>query len=248
MNFLDEMIDENLAPKYIEQGSEQWDAIRIGRFTASEIHRLMDGAKREMTAEELKARPKKGVGSSAKQTVDHSKLSDTAMTYVNEKAAEVLTARLRPSSYAFPLVYGKDTEPLAVEHFCSVSGLEHTPVGFFPYTDHAGGSPDGLLSDDSIIEIKCPFDSANQINYMMLTDHYDLRRNYKECYWQCQANLLFTGKKVCHFVTFDPRMVNDKHKMTWIQVPAVSSDHELIIQKIAMAVEEKLKLLKTLSV
>lgn len=247
MSFLDDLLDESKAHTWIQQGTEEWDRVRLGRFTSSEMSRLMEPSRRDMTEDELKARPKSGKGSKTTQIADYGRLSDGGMTYVYEKVAEIMTGQARQQGYAFPLVYGKETEPLAADFFHEKNGVELEECGFFTYTDHAGGSPDRLVGDDAIMEIKCPADSVNMLGYLMLTDHYDVRRDYFQYWVQCQSNMLFTGRKLCHFVAFDPRMIDDRHKMAHIQLPADEEFQNLIIQQIELAVKEKLSLLKTLS-
>jgi len=246
MSFLDDIIDEKTAHKWIEQGTEEWDRIRIGRFTASEIHRLMEPAKREMTPEELKARPKSGPGSSAKLTYDYTTLSDAALTYINEKVAEVLTGQAKNQGYAFPIVWGKEHEDEAAEFFTKITGLETEKVGFFPYTDHAGGSPDRFV-EGAIMEIKCPYDSVNQIAYLLLTDQWDVKRNYFPYWSQCQCNMMFTERELCYFVTYDPRMKEDKHKMVTIEIKADKEYHDLVRGQIVKATQEKLILINLLT-
>lgn len=246
-NFLDDLLDERTSDSWIDQDSAEWDQVRLGRFTASELHRLMEPAKREMTPEELKKRPPKGTpGASAKLISDHSKLSDAALTYINEKVAEVLTGQAKQQGYAFPLIWGLDHEDEAVEYFSKVTGLETERVGFFKYTDHAGGSPDRFVSDESILEVKCPHDSVNQVKYLMLTDQFDVRRMHFDYWVQCQANMLFTDRNLCHFCTFDPRMKDDKHKLTHIEIKADPEFHDLIRQKIVQATKEKLHIISLL--
>lgn len=247
MDFLDELIDEKLSNKWIEQGTMEWDQVRIGRFTASELHRLMEPAKREMTEAELKARPKSGKGSSVKYAYDYEKLSDTALTYVNEKVAEVLTGQAKSQGYAFPLVWGTEHEDEAAEHFATKTGFTIEKVGFFTYTNHAGGSPDRFVNDNAILEIKCPYESVNQVKYLMLTDQYDVRREYFPYWVQCQANMLFTERDLCYFCTWDPRMKDDKHKLTMIEIKADAEYHDLIRKQIERAVKEKLSLLELLT-
>lgn len=246
MEFLDELIDDKLGNKWIEQGTPEWDKVRIGRFTASEMSRLMEPAKREMTEAELKARPKSGKGSSAKLVYDYSSLSDAALTYINEKVAEVLTGQNKSQGYAFPLVWGAEHEEEAAEAFKIQTGYDVEKVGFFTYTDHAGGSPDRFVNENAIMEIKCPYESVNQIKYLMLTDQYDVRRMHFDYWVQCQANMLFTDRNLCHFCTWDPRMKNDKHKLTHIEIKADTEFHDLIRQKIVQATTEKLKLIQLL--
>lgn len=247
-NFLDDLLDERTANNWIAQNTEEWEKIRIGRFTASEIYRLMEPAKREMTPEELKKRPPKGTpGASAKLIYDYSKLSEAAMTYVFEKVTEVLTGQAKSSGYAFPVVWGIEHEEEAVEFFENKTGYECEKAGFFCYTTEAGGSPDRLIGDKEIVEAKCPYDSKNQVDYLMLTDQYDVRRNYFHIWAQCQANLLFTERDLCHLITFDPRMKSEKHKLQHIKIKTDIEFHNLIRQQITKAVEEKIKLLSLLS-
>lgn len=245
-SFLDDLLDEKTATKWIEQGTPEWDQIRIGRFTASEIYRLMEPAKREMTEAELKARPKSGKGSSAKLVNDYSSLSDAALTYINEKVAEALTGQNKSQGYAFPLVWGAEHEEEAAEAFAIRTGFTVEKVGFFTYTDHAGGSPDRFVNENDILEIKCPYESVNQIKYLMLTDQYDVRREYFAYWVQCQANMLFTERSLCHFCTWDPRMKEEKHKLTHIEIKADAEFHDLIRQKIVQATKEKLQLIQLL--
>lgn len=247
-NFFEDLLDADKAQKHIEQGSEEWEAIRCGRFTASDIFKLMEPGKREMTAEEKAARPKKGVGSSVTTAPDHDKLTEGALTYVRQKVAETLTGRLKPSAYAYPLVYGKEMEQEAAEYFQEMSGLEVTPIGFCPFTDHAGGSPDrDIPEDDSFLELKCPYQSENHINYLMLTDHFDLKRMHPDYYWQIQSNILFTGRSKAWFAAYDPRFIEKKLRMQRIEIPKVEADQKLIIKKIELAIKEKLSLIKTLT-
>ncbi len=249
MSWLDDLIEGNYSPRNIEQGSEQWENIRAGRFTSSEIHRIMEFGYRPMTESELKARPKTGKGSKITRVPDPSQMSKDGMTYITQKVAEVLTGQPKKAAYAYPLVYGKETEPEAVEYFENLTGYKCEEIGFQTWGDHAGGSPDRFIVNlKEGLEIKCPFQSENQIGYLMLTDHYDLKRMYPEYYWQCVSLMLFTSLEAWNFCTYDPRMIDDKHKMTRIRIEAkkVDEDMNLINTAIASAVKEKLSLLETL--
>jgi hypothetical protein len=245
---LDQFLDASYKPKYTAQGSDEWEKLRVGRFTSSEWYRLMECGTRPMTEQELKARPKSGKGSKTTLVPDPSKMSDKGLRYIREKVWETMTGKPKHSPYAFALAYGEETEPDAVEHFERVTGIETYKVGFQPWTDHAGGSPDRLIGEDEGLEVKCPV-SDEQVDYLLLTDHYDLKRNYPEYYWQCVSLMLFTDRKRWHFITFDPRMKEEKHKMAHIIIERerVSEDLELIPVVLTGAVEEKLKLIKAIS-
>ena len=238
-------LDDELAAAS-EQGSRNWFDVRIGRFTSSEMHRLIKSGTRLMTADELKNRPKSGPGSSAKLTEDPSKFSDDGETYIYQKVAETLTGEIRVSGYSNATAHGEDMEPLAAEYFIQKTGYSHEIVAFVPVGEHAGGSPDRYVNGDEILEIKCPYDPTNQVKYLMLTDQWDLKRQYPEHYWQCMSNLLFTGKKLCHFVTYDHRFTEEKYKLSWIKITPHPGDMDIISVKLAAAVRLKLEILKSL--
>lgn len=89
--------------------------------------------------------------------------------------------------------YGTTHEPLALADYV----LEYRQVdkcGFFEYQDWLGASPDGLMDDDSIIEIKCPYGLRNDIecNFKSIDDqpHY---------FAQIQIQLLCTNRTRCAF-------------------------------------------------
>lgn len=249
MSFLDEIINPETATRHIMQGTAEWDEVRLTRFTSSEFYKLMECGKREMTKEELAARPKKGKGSKTTMVPDPSKMGDKGLKYIRQKVWETLSGVGLPSAYAFPLVHGKTTEPLAVIAFENKFQVETYEVGFQTFTDHAGGSPDRLIGDDAGLEIKCP-SSDEQIDYLLLTDHYDLKRNYPEYYWQCVSLMLFTNRRTWHFCTYDGRMKEEKHQLTHIQIEwdKVEEDIDAVTKALESAVEEKLKLIKLLSV
>jgi hypothetical protein len=247
MGFLDDLIDEKSSHLCIDQGTPEWFQMRLGRFTSSEMHKLMKPGKRTMTAAELAARPKKGKGSSTTQIDDFSIMSDTAQTYIDEKVAEVLTGEVADDVYAFAKEYGKEMEPLAAEYFTEITGYEVEPAPFIPFGDHAGGSPDRFLTTiDAGLEIKCPLKSVKQVKYLKLTDQYDLLAHFPEFYWQCQSNLLFTGKAKWYFATFCPKMKVAKHKLQIIEVFPVTEHYDMLTQAICGAVKEKLQILNLL--
>lgn len=247
MDFLDNLLDERTAQTWIDQNTPEWHQVRLGRFTSSEMYRLMIPGKREMSQAEKDARPKSGKGSSTNFVDDYGQLAEASLTYVNEKVAEVLTGAAKTQGYAFPLVWGAEHEDEAVAYFTERTGMETEVCGFFTYTDHAGGSPDRLVGDNAILEAKCPSDSSNMIDYLLLTDQWDVKRNYMGYWIQCQANMLFTERDLCHFICFDPRMIDPKHKLAHIEIRADKEYHELIRKQVTAGVKEKLQMIQRLS-
>lgn len=65
-------------------------------------------------------------------------------------------------------------------------------------TDIFLGSPDGLVGDDGIVELKCP-KATTHMQY--LTKHKDLSKEY---WLQTQGYLFLTGREWCDLISFNP--------------------------------------------
>ena len=174
----------------MEQRTTEWFLARKGKFTASEIYNLLTISKKKGEA-----------------------FGDTAISYIKEKAAEYLmpddvfieTQDLNFSNMATR--WGEQYEAEACEVYTLLTGNEVEETGFIPYSTHSGGSPDGLVTDGrGLIEIKCPFNSSKHIEFMLMKTPSDLLSASKQYYWQCMANLLFTGREYIDFISYDPRM------------------------------------------
>ena len=171
------------------KSEDKWLEARGTRFTASEIHKLM-GASRS-----------------------GSPLSKTAESYIYEKAAEILTGE-RKMAFGAALDWGKEQEPNAFHTFSKVDFNEWTYYGgenyvFIPYLESSGYSPDGL-SSDAILEIKCPFNSGIHLKNFNIYDAGTLKEIHPEYYWQMQLGMLATNLEKGYFVSYDPRMPQQK--------------------------------------
>lgn len=95
--------------------------------------------------------------------------------------------------------YGTRMEIHAKLHFEKVTGLIADPVGFVTYSDWLGASPDGLIGDTAVLEIKCPFKFRKDPNpvFVSLLDqpHY---------YAQVQIEMLATDRNMAYFVQYAP--------------------------------------------
>lgn len=89
--------------------------------------------------------------------------------------------------------YGHENEATARMTFELTTGLSVVDTGFHEYEDWAGASPDGLIGDDAVLEIKCPFKGIKK----SLADqpHY---------YAQLQWEMLCTGRKKAYFYQWQP--------------------------------------------
>ena len=95
--------------------------------------------------------------------------------------------------------YGTRMEIHAKLHFEKVTGLVVDPVGFVTYSDWLGASPDGLIGDTAVLEIKCPFKFRKEPNPVFVSlleqPHY---------YAQVQIEMLVTGRNTAYFVQYAP--------------------------------------------
>lgn len=160
------------------QGSISWLKSRLGKVTASRIADLMATTKSGQSA--------------------------SRANYLAQLVAERLTGTVQESFTNGAMAWGTETEPLAraiyeVKHCVMVD-----QIGFVqhPTIEMAGCSPDGLIDDDGLIEIKCP-NTATHIDTMLSG------KPPSKYMLQMQWQMACTGRKWCDFVSFDPRMPED---------------------------------------
>lgn len=195
--------------EYISQMSEQWRLDRIGRFTASEFHRLMADAKRPMTEDELASRPPKSL---SKTIVDPTLLSDGAITYIEEVAGEILTGESADSDYTSKdMEHGILYEPTARKLYERVMEVKVNQVGsisYRPLEGYVSGSPDGVITmgNQTVggIEIKCPAKNAIHFANLKLENVWQFKDKHKDYYFQCLGGMLLTGAKYWDFVSYNP--------------------------------------------
>jgi len=155
------------------QRDNEWFDARSGRFTGSEIHKLMGV---------------KGLG-------------ETGKTYIFEKACEIVFGRDTEEQFVtFDMKRGIELEPIAFKKFAddkSYQFIDVEPCDFFPYKDYAGASPDGLVGKDAVLEIKCP--RPQKLFKLM---YFGAEAIDKEYYWQMQMEMLCTNSVRCHFYNY----------------------------------------------
>lgn len=153
-----------------EQRSEDWKKERYGKFSASEIYKLLG----------IKA------------------LGETGKSYAIEKAIEELYGEMEENYISYDMQNGIDTEPLAFEKFKYLKELEFLKVekcSFFKFGEHAGASPDGLVSNNSVLEIKCP--KSTTFFKLVATNEID-----SKYYAQMQMQMLCTGAEKAYFFNY----------------------------------------------
>jgi len=97
--------------------------------------------------------------------------------------------------------WGTETEPLARAAYESFADVLVDEVGYVPnpWINRAGASPDGLVGEHGLIEIKCP-NTATHID-TLISDQVP-----SKYITQMQWQMACTGRRWCDFVSFDPRL------------------------------------------
>lgn len=116
--------------------------------------------------------------------------------------------------------WGIDQEPYAISRFEQVSGLRvHSSQVWQQHGEHefVGCTPDGLVGDDAVLEVKCP-ETDNHIDNVFFGSQVE---TYK---WQLQGSMWVTGRSKCYFVSYDPRTKLD------ISIHEIQADPEAISQ------------------
>ena len=159
----------------MDQGTEEWFTIRIGKVTASRVADVI-----------------------AKTKTGYSASRDN---YMAQLVCERLTGQKGESFTNAAIQHGIDTEAYARAAYEALKDVLVDEVGFVPHPtiEMAGASPDGMVGDDGLIEIKCP-NTATHIDTL-------LSETVPSKYFtQMQFQLACTGRKYCDFVSFDNRL------------------------------------------
>ena len=159
----------------MEQRSEKWFAARLGKVTASKVSDVV-------------AKTKSGYGASR-------------ATYMSQLLVERLT-KTRTEFYSnAAMQWGTDTEPQARAAYEFITNNSVIEEGFIPHPtiEMSGASPDGLVNDDGMLEIKCPNTSTH---VQTLLDEKIPKKYVDQMQWQMAC----AEREWCDFVSFDPRL------------------------------------------
>lgn len=164
-------------PKMVEQGTAEWKEMRLGHVTASNVADVM-------------AKGKSGEAESRKK-------------YKTKIVAERLTRQGQDSYFNAAMEWGVEQEPYARMAYEVANNVLVDKTGFWHHPEIAflGVSPDGLVGDDGLVEIKCP-NTTTHLDYVL--DDKVPAKYFK----QIQCQLWVTGRQWCDFVSFDPRLPN----------------------------------------
>jgi len=197
------------------QRTEDWYAARLGKVTASRVADVM-------------AKTKSGYSASR-------------ANYMAQLICERLTGTQGESFQNAAMAWGTEQEPAARGAYEARTGLLVQETGFVPHPTipMAGASPDGLVGDDGLVEIKCP-NTATHIDTLL---GGSAALKYRD---QMMMQMACTGRQWCDFVSYDPRMPANMQLFVVrvIRDERAISEMENEICKFLTEMEEKLAQLK----
>ena len=162
----------------VEQRSPEWYKIRLGKATGSRIADIL------------------------RKTKD-GKPAASRKNYAAELACERLTGQPAESFISQPMQRGIELEAEAKRAFEDYMFMAVTDCGFFvaPDIEMSGASPDGLISDDGTVQVKCPNTATHIDNLTKGIDKID--KDYKV---QMQWEMYCSERQYCYFVSYDNRL------------------------------------------
>jgi putative phage-type endonuclease len=200
----------------LQQLTPEWLQMRVGMVTASRMGDVMSKLK------------------------DPKKESAERRKYKKEVLYENLTGRAADNYVTPAMEWGIDTEPLAKAAYEMLYDVEVVPGGFFIHDklDKWGASPDGLVGEDGLLEIKCPT-SAVHIDTLVSEE---IPEGYQ---WQMLAEMACTGRQWVDFVSYDPRL--PKHLQLFVKrFPRDDARIEEMEREVCTFLTEVIELLKKL--
>lgn len=200
----------------MEQRTDEWYNIRLGKVTASCLDDVM----------------------AAKTTAGY-------QNYLAKLVAERLTGNMDEMPISQAMQRGIDLEDEAKFIYMMKTGNTVIDTGFVlhPEIDNTGASPDGLIDDDGLIEIKCP-NTATHIK--TIKSGKPSLKYIRQMQWQMRC----TGRLWCDFVSYDNRLPTP----TDLFIKRINRDESLIaeIETAVIAflneVDETVKYLKSINV
>lgn len=203
----------------IEQRTDEWREQRRGKFTASQVHRLLG-------------------------KITHKTTQKSIENYALESAIDQVFG-LEPELEFLPedMRRGVELEPMAFEKFSELMAMQFIEVedcGFFPYGRYSGASPDGLVSSDAVLEIKCP--KRKKFFELVMYGEDAIDEKYKD---QMTLQMMATKRKRAYFFNY----VVDRGVEYWhcIEYKLDNARATLIDERLTMAGKRKSEIIKDLT-
>lgn len=185
---------------YLEISPEEafLNSLQLNEIKLQELERTTKSNKLLWRKERLKRLQSSNFGKICKLRGDKKKLALSLLCNVDVSAPA--------------LTHGIKYEAQAIRKLSETLGITVDKCGLFVHKDFQflASTPDGLIGNDGVVEIKCPFSAkSNLINpetvsYLYLCDqtgNYKLNNNH-DYYYQVQGQLLCSGRNYALFVVY----------------------------------------------
>lgn len=190
----------------MEQRTDEWFKARLGKVTASKISDVL-------------AKIRSGEAA-------------VRRNYKMQLATERLTGQKTDSYINQAMQDGIDREDTAREIFEIVRDIKVEQVGFIdhPTIKMAGASPDGLLPDNGVLEIKCPVETTHTTN---LLERKLPSRYVSQVQWQMAC----TGAEYANFVSYNPNF-EPKLQLIYLDVERDNEYIEMLEEEVSTFLTE----------
>uniref|UniRef100_UPI0035D11475 lambda exonuclease family protein n=1 Tax=Bartonella sp. MU37NMGALS TaxID=3243560 RepID=UPI0035D11475 len=187
------------------QRTAEWFQARLGKVTASNVYNVL-------------SKTAKGLPTS--------KYED----YKTKLMTERLIGEISQSYTTPAMQWGIEHEEDALREYGFIYDADITKCGFIqhPTIEMAGASPDGLIGEDGLIEVKCP----RSVTHMRFCIGDEIKPEYHA---QMQFQMACTERKWCDFVSYDPRFTGEFFHLR-MKVKRILRDDQQI-EQINQAVE-----------
>ncbi len=204
----------------MEQRTAQWFQARLGKVTASNIYNVL-------------SKTAKGLPTS--------KYEDYKIKLITER----LTGETSPHYETEDMRWGIEHEEDALKEYAFIYDTEISQCGFIqhPTLKMAGASPDGLIGENGLIEIKCP----RSANHMRFCIDNEIKPEYHA---QMQFQMACTERQWCDFISYDPRFTGDSSHLR-MKIKRIYRDDKQIeqinqaVQAFLAEIEREIKQLST---
>ena len=170
----------------MDQGTSEWFEARLGKITASRLSAVM-------------AKTKSGPAA-------------TRANYMMELICQKLSGQREESYSNAAMERGVELEPIARGAYEAANGLFVEEIGLVDHPAIKGfaASPDGLVGDKGLLEIKCP----NTATHVEFLKSGKIKRDY---ILQVHAQMLCTDRDWCDFVSYDDRLDGLEYKCVRVE-------------------------------
>lgn len=180
----------------MEQGTEEWLDVKRGKFSASNFSKLFMNESTQ------------GYNDIINQIVFERITGKSPEFYVNEY-----------------MLRGTELEPEARADYEFTTGNKVEQVGFIELNEWVGVSPDGLIGEDGMLEVKCP-------KFSTLINQKLSKKVPKDYYWQMQGQMYVADRMWVDYYVYHPDL-----DPLLLRVERNDKDIEELRQKLDRAIE-----------